>query len=132
MGKVIPIGPYSAYAIAVQHGYEGTEDEWINSVERDRIAAEKAAKEARDVIAADPTLSISGAPADSAITGQKLANRYTKTEIDDKMKNIKTDKTLSVDGGFADAKAVGDRLIPLEGYAGGYLGVWSIILAADT
>lgn len=132
MGKVISVGPYSAYAIAVQHGYEGTEDEWINSVERDRIAAEKAAKEAKEFANADPTLTISGAPADAAATGQGLNNRYTKAEIDDKLKNIKTDKTLSVDGGFADAKAVGDRLIPLEGYAGGYLGVWSIILAADT
>lgn len=132
MGKVISVGPYSAYAIAVQHGYEGTEDEWINSVERDRIAAEKAAKEAKEFANADPTLTISGAPADAAATGQGLNNRYTKAEIDDKLKNIKTDKTLSVDGGFADAKAVEDRLIPLEGYAGGYLGVWSIILAADT
>ena len=128
MGKVIPIGPYSAYAIAVQHGYEGTEEEWINSVERDRIAAEKAAKEAKEFANADPTLTISGAPADAAITGQKLDDRYTKAEIDDKLKNIKTDKTLSVDGGFADAKAVGDRLTPLEGFAGGYLGIWTITL----
>ena len=60
MGKVIPIGPYSAYAIAVQHGYEGTEEEWINSVERDRLAAEKAAKEAKEFANADPTLTISG------------------------------------------------------------------------
>ena len=119
MGKVIPIGPYSAYAIAVQHGYEGTEDEWINSVERDRIAAEKAAKEAKEFANADPTLTISGAPADAAATGQGL---------NDKLKNIKTDKTLSVDGGFADAKAVGDRLTPLEGFAGGYLGIWTIAL----
>ena len=49
MGKVIPIGPYSAYAIAVQHGYEGTEEEWINSVERDRVAAEKAKKKPKSL-----------------------------------------------------------------------------------
>lgn len=130
--REVVIGPYSAYQIAVQHGYEGTEEEWINSVERDRVAAEKAAKEAKEFANADPTLTISGAPADAAATGQGLNDRYTKAEIDDKLKNIKTDKTLSVDGGFADAKAVGDRLTPLEGYAGGYLGVWSIILATDT
>lgn len=33
MGKVISVGPYSAYGIAVKHGYEGTEEEWIRSVE---------------------------------------------------------------------------------------------------
>lgn len=110
MGKVISVGPYSAYGIAVKHGYEGTEEEWISSVERDRIAAEKAAKEAKEFAKADPTLTISGAPADAATTGQKLDDRYTKAEIDDKLKNIKTDKTLTVDGGFADAKAVGDRI----------------------
>mgnify|MGYP006954667228 FL=1 len=110
MGKVISVGPYSAYGIAVKHGYEGTEEEWISSVERDRIAAEKAAKEAKEFAKADPTLTISGAPADAAATGQGLNNRYTKAEIDDKLKNIKTDKTLTVDGGFADAKTVGDSI----------------------
>lgn len=114
MGKVISVGPYSAYGIAVKHGYEGTEEEWISSVERDRVAAEKAAKEAKEFAKADPTLTISGAPADAAITGQKLDDRYTKAEIDDKLKNIKTDKTLSVNGGFADAKTVGNRLISVE------------------
>ena len=110
MGKVISVGPYSAYGIAVKHGYEGTEEEWISSVERDRVAAEKAAKEAKEFAKADPTLTISGAPADAAATGQGLNNRYTKAEIDDKLKNIKTDKTLTVDGGFADAKTVGDSI----------------------
>lgn len=129
--REVVIGPYSAYAIAVQHGYGGTEEEWINSVERDRLAAEKAAKEAKEFANADPTLTISGAPADAAATGQGLSDRYTKAEIDDKLKNIKTDKTLTVDGGFADAKAVGDRLTPLEGFAGGYLGIWTIALNTD-
>lgn len=110
MGKVISVGPYSAYGIAVKHGYEGTEEEWISSVERDRLAAEKAAKEAKEFAKADPTLTISGAPADASATGQGLNNRYTKAEIDDKLKNIKTDKTLTVDGGFADAKTVGDSI----------------------
>lgn len=49
MGKVIPIGPYSAYAIAVQHGYEGTEDEWINSVERDRLPPRKPQKKPKSL-----------------------------------------------------------------------------------
>jgi|SRR5690554_2002368 len=47
MGKttVIEISPprgYSAYEIAVQHGYEGTEAEWNAAVNAARIAAEQA------------------------------------------------------------------------------------------
>lgn len=139
--REVVIGPYSAYQIAVKHGFEGTEEDWLKSVERDRLAAEAAAEKAKKVIAADTTLTISGAPADAKITGQKFnerytktevdrefGNRYTKTEVDDKIASIVSDKTLSVDGGFADAKAVGDRLTPLEGFAGGYLGIWTIAL----
>lgn len=139
--REVVIGPYSAYQIAVKHGFEGTEEDWLKSVERDRLAAEAAAEKAKKVIAADTTLTISGAPADAKITGQKFDerytktevdrefdNRYTKTEVDDKIASIVSDKTLSVDGGFADAKAVGDRLTPLEGFAGGYLGIWTIAL----
>lgn len=132
MGKVIPIGPYSAYAIAVQHGYEGTEEEWVNSVERDRIAAEKAAKEAKEFAKADPTLTISGAPADAAATGQGLSNRYTKAEIDNKLKNIKIDKTLSVAGGFADAAATGVRIKMLEMTMGVDVNGISFVSAFDT
>ena len=34
MGKVISVGPYSAYGIAVKQGYEGTEEEWIHQGEQ--------------------------------------------------------------------------------------------------
>ena len=44
---------------------------------------------------------------------------------------IETDKTLTISGAAADAKAVGDRLKPLEGYSGGYLGIWPVTLTAD-
>lgn len=139
--REVVIGPYSAYQIAVKHGFEGTEEDWLKSVERDRLAAEAAAEKAKKVIAADTTLTISGAPADAKITGQKFnerytktevdrefGNRYTKTEVDDKIASIVSDKTLNVEGGFADSKTVGDRLTPLEGFAGGYLGIWTIAL----
>ena len=89
------------------------------------MAAEAAAEKAKEVIAADPTLTISGAPADAKITGQKLndrytkaevdrefGNRYTKTEIDNKIASIVSDKTLNVEGGFADSKTVGDIIYP--------------------
>ena len=132
MGKVISVGPYSAYGIAVKHGYEGTEEEWISSVERDRVAAEKAAKEAKEFAKADPTLTISGAPADASATGQGLNNRYTKAEIDDKLKNIKIDKTLSVAGGFADAAATGVRIKMLEMAMGVDVSGISFVSAFDT
>lgn len=32
MAKTIKIGPYSAYAIAVANGYDGTEEEWLESL----------------------------------------------------------------------------------------------------
>lgn len=123
--REVVVGPYSAYQIAVKHGFEGTEEDWLKSVERDRLAAEAAAEKAKKVIAADPTLTISGAPADAKITGQKFderytktevdrefGNRYTKTEVDDKIASIVSDKTLNVEGGFADSKTVGDIIYP--------------------
>lgn len=116
----------------------------MNTAREHRDAAEAAAEKAKEYITADATLTISGAPADAAVTGEKLndrytkaevdrefGNRYTKTEVDNKIASIVSDKTLNVEGGFADAKAVGDRLTPLEGFAGGYLGIWTIALNTD-
>ena len=123
--REVVIGPYSAYQIAVKHGFEGTEEDWLKSVERDRLAAEAAAEKAKEYINADATLTISGAPADAAVTGEKLndrytkaeidrefGNRYIKTEVDNKIASIVSDKTLNVEGGFADSKTVGDIIYP--------------------
>ena len=130
--REVVIGPYSAYQIAVKHGFEGTEEDWINAVERERLAAEAAAEKAKNVIAADPTLTISGAPADAKVTGQKFDERYTKTEVDDKIADIVSDKTLTVDGGFADAAAVGVRIKMLEMAMGVDVNGISFISAFDT
>ena len=46
----VAIGAYSAYAIAVKYGYTGTEEEWIRSVEADRVRAEEAAEKADDAV----------------------------------------------------------------------------------
>lgn len=44
---------------------------------------------------------------------------------------VRVDPTLTISGAAADAKAVGDRLKPLDGYTGGYLGIWPVTLPAD-
>ena len=46
MAKEQVIGAYSAYAIAVEHGYVGTEEDWIEEQERNRKASEQAASDA--------------------------------------------------------------------------------------
>lgn len=46
MAKEQVIGAYSAYAIAVKHGYVGTEEDWIEEQERNRKASEQAASDA--------------------------------------------------------------------------------------
>lgn len=48
MAKEQEIGAYSAYAIAVKHGYEGTEEEWVAEQEKNRKASEKAAFDANN------------------------------------------------------------------------------------
>lgn len=64
MAKEIDIGAYSAYAIAVEHGYEGTEAEFaaqlMNSAANGALAqdgaerAEAAAAEAEEILASIP------------------------------------------------------------------------------
>ena len=55
MAKEQEIGAYSAYAIAVKHGYVGTEEEWIEEQERNRKASERAASDAENAKAAAQT-----------------------------------------------------------------------------
>lgn len=49
------IGAYSAYAIAVKHGYTGTEEEWIAAVESARMDAEGSATAAAEAQGAAKT-----------------------------------------------------------------------------
>lgn len=74
--------------------------------------AADSAKRAETVISADKTLTISGAPADAKTVGDKLSDRYTKSEVDQKIEDvhIETDATLTISGAPADAKATGDAL----------------------
>lgn len=47
MSKTVDLGPVSAYALAVKHGYEGTEEQWIAEVESKRVDAVNAAADAK-------------------------------------------------------------------------------------
>lgn len=63
--REVKIGPYSAYAIAKKNGFEGTEEEWLESLKPPAV---------------DPTLSEEGKAADAKVTGDALA---AKAVIDD-------------------------------------------------
>ena len=63
--REVKIGPYSAYAIAKKNGFEGTEEEWLESLKPPAV---------------DPTLSKEGKAADAKVTGDALAR---KAVIDD-------------------------------------------------
>lgn len=65
--------------------------------------AKKSADKAAAVVSTDPTLTISGAPADAKATGDRI-NAI----------KIETDKTLTISGAAADVSAAGVRLRMLE------------------
>lgn len=63
--REVKIGPYSAYAIAKKNGFEGTEEEWLESLKPPAV---------------DKTLTEEGQAADAKVTGDALAR---KAVIDD-------------------------------------------------
>lgn len=63
--REVKIGPYSAYAIAKKNGFEGTEEEWLESLKPPAV---------------DKTLTEEGQAADAKVTGDELAR---KAVIDD-------------------------------------------------
>lgn len=135
MSKTIEIGPYSAYAIAVKHGYVGTEEDWIKAVEAARKSAETSAANAKreadgastsaatateqagiattkaDESAASAEASASSASA--AATSEANAKKYSE----EAGAKASTDKTLSIENAPADAAAVGDIVLDPDGNA---------------
>lgn len=83
--------------------------------------AEAAAKETEGRVTTDPTLTISGAPADAKATGDRI-NAI----------KIETDKTLTVANAPADAAATGVRIKLLEMVHGTDVNGISFVSAFDT
>jgi chemotaxis protein histidine kinase CheA len=83
--------------------------------------AEQFAKETEGRVTTDPTLTISGAPADAKATGDRI-NAI----------KIETDKTLTVSGAAADASAAGVRLRMLEMTLGAPVEGSAFMTAFDT
>ena len=128
MSKTIEIGPYSAYAIAVKHGYVGTEEDWIKAVEAARKSAETSAasakKEADEASASAATATKqakiattkageSAASSDasaSSASAASISEANAKKYSEEAGAKANTDKTLSIENAPADAKATGDAL----------------------
>jgi len=83
--------------------------------------AKKSADKAAAVASTDPTLTISGAPADAKATGDRI-NAI----------KIETDKTLTLSGAAADASAAGVRLRMLEMILGTPVDGSAFMTAFDT
>ena len=133
MSKTIEIGPYSAYAIAVKHGYVGTEEAWIKAVEAARKSAETSAANAKReadgastsattatkqagiaTAKAGESATSAGASASSAsaaATSEANAKKYSE----EAGAKANTDETLSIENAPADAKAVGDAIFDRTG-----------------
>lgn len=129
MSKTIEIGPYSAYAIAVKYGYDGTEEDWIKAVEAARKSAETSAANAKQeadgasTSAATATeqaeiattkagesaasAEASASSASAAATSEANAKKYSE----EAGAKASTDKTLSIENAPADAAAVGDIIL---------------------
>lgn len=88
---------------------------------KSEAAAKQYADNAAAIVSTDPTLTISGAPADAKATGDRI-NAI----------KIETDKTLTISGAAADAAATGVRVKLLEMVHGTDVSGISFVSAFDT
>lgn len=114
--REVKIGPYSAYAIAKKNGFEGTEEEWLESLKPPAV---------------DPTLSEEGKAADAKVTGDALA---TKAVIDDT--TVGTDAWSAkhiIDTLCPPLDETGNpvQCYPVEGYPLGVTASWEPVQAGS-
>lgn len=88
---------------------------------KSEAAAKQYADNAAAIVSTDPTLTISGAPADAKATGDRI-NAI----------KIETDKTLTISGAAADAAATGVRIKLLEMVHGTDVSGISFVSTFDT
>lgn len=88
---------------------------------KSEAAAKQYADNAAAIVSTDPTLTISGAPADAKAVGDRI-NAI----------KIETDKTLTISGAAADAAATGVRIKLLEMVHGTDVSGISFVTAFDT
>lgn len=88
---------------------------------KSEAAAKQYADNAAAIVSTDPTLTISGAPADAKAVGDRI-NAI----------KIETDKTLTISGAAADAAATGVRIKLLEMVHGTDVNGISFVSAFDT
>ena len=139
MSKKIEIGPYSAYAIAVKHGYVGTEEDWIKAVEAARKNAEtsaSAAKSAAETATSQTTEAANQASAASfsakAAAASQTAAKASETES---AKNLQGTReyyeqvrtiTIGAQGWYATPEAL-KAAVPI-----GENGWWAVVGTTDT
>lgn len=94
-------------------------EESKDAAAKSEAAAKQYADNAAAIVTTDPTLTVSGAPADAKAVG-------------DRINAIKTDKTLTISGAAADAAATGVRIKMLEMTMGVDVDGISFVSAFDT
>lgn len=82
--REVKIGPYSAYQIAVKHGFEGSEEDWVNGLK---------GKDA----AIDTTLTHEGEAADAKATGDAISAVKARQNI---LTDSEIGNPISVDDAF--------------------------------
>lgn len=98
MANVQEIGPYSAYAIAVKYGYQGTEEEWVQEQEANRKAAEAAA-----AAAAQSAKDAAATASNVAQTGQQAVQNIQNAQTT-ALQAIDTAKQQAVQAAQAEAE----------------------------
>lgn len=96
-------------------------EESKDAAAKSEAAAKQYADNAAAIVSTDPTLTVSGAPADAKATGDRI-NAI----------KIETDKTLTISGAAADAAATGVRIKLLEMVHGTDVNGISFVSAFDT